>query len=205
MGRANAWKPGPRLYHATITSSRKSYLWAEAIAPLRATFDAVLATPAVVHLSFVDSQTEAGIPCLRRWCWCDALFMSPPTWVALSRQTGDARYADFALREFWATTDFLYDPAEKLYFRDSHFFERRDDQTQTFLEPQQWLGLRRHCQPARCATAGRAHRPRGSPVSRDGAKLRSIRSPWIWAPSLLGPTLRPDQRHPSMSTALPGV
>ena len=35
---------------------------------------------------------------------------------------------DFALAEFWATTDFLYDPAEKLYFRDSRFFERRDDQ-----------------------------------------------------------------------------
>ncbi len=46
----------------------------------------------------------------------------------MSRQTGDPRYAEFALDEFWATTDFLYDPVEKLYFRDSRFFERRDDQ-----------------------------------------------------------------------------
>ena len=44
------------------------------------------------------------------------------------QQTGDPRYAEFALKEFWATTDFLYDPVEKLYFRDSRFFERRDEQ-----------------------------------------------------------------------------
>ena len=31
------------------------------------------------------------------------------------------------MAEFWATADFLYDPAEKLFFRDSRFFERRDD------------------------------------------------------------------------------
>jgi rhamnogalacturonyl hydrolase YesR len=54
--------------------------------------------------------------------------MSPPAWVELSRQTGDPRYAEFALKEFWAATDFLFDPVEKLYFRDSRFFERRDDQ-----------------------------------------------------------------------------
>ena len=31
------------------------------------------------------------------------------------------------MAEFRATTDFLYDPVEELYFRDSRFFERRDD------------------------------------------------------------------------------
>ena len=51
--------------------------------------------------------------CLRRWCWCDALFMSPPAWVELSQLTGDPRYTGFAMREFWAATDFLYDPVEK--------------------------------------------------------------------------------------------
>jgi rhamnogalacturonyl hydrolase YesR len=54
--------------------------------------------------------------------------MAPPAWVELSRQTGDRRYAAFALREFWATVDFLYDPAERLFYRDSRFFERRDEQ-----------------------------------------------------------------------------
>ena len=56
----------------------------------------------------------------------DALFMAPATWLGLSRQTGDRRYRDFALSEFWATTNFLYDPSERLYFRDSRFFELRE-------------------------------------------------------------------------------
>ena len=135
QGRSNQWKPGPRLYHADDHVIAQSYLWAarngagaEAIAPLRATFDAILAKPAVTHLSFYIPQNYEDTACLRRWCWCDALFMSPPAWAELTRQTGDARYLDFALGEFWATTDFLYDPVEKLYFRDSRFFERRDAQ-----------------------------------------------------------------------------
>ena len=31
-----------------------------------------------------------------------------------------------ALSEFWATTNFLYDPSERLYYRDSRFFALRD-------------------------------------------------------------------------------
>ena len=30
------------------------------------------------------------------------------------------------LSGFWATTNFLYDPRERLYYRDSRFFDRRD-------------------------------------------------------------------------------
>jgi rhamnogalacturonyl hydrolase YesR len=48
--------------------------------------------------------------------------------LALARQTGDLRYREHAMREWWATTEFLYDPVEKLYYRDSRFFERRDAQ-----------------------------------------------------------------------------
>jgi rhamnogalacturonyl hydrolase YesR len=52
--------------------------------------------------------------------------MAPPALLELSKQTGDDRYRAFAIKEFWATTDFLYDPVEHLYYRDSRFFERRD-------------------------------------------------------------------------------
>jgi rhamnogalacturonyl hydrolase YesR len=54
--------------------------------------------------------------------------MAPPAMIELSRQTGDPRYRDFALKEFDATTAFLFDPAQHLYYRDSRFFERRDEQ-----------------------------------------------------------------------------
>ena len=135
QGRRNQWKPGDRVYHADDHVIAQSYLWAathgagkDVIAPTKGTFDAILADPPVVHLSFHFAKNYGETQCLRRWCWCDAVFMSPPAWLELSRQTGERKYRDYAMKEFWATTDFLYDPAEKLYFRDSRFFERRDEQ-----------------------------------------------------------------------------
>jgi rhamnogalacturonyl hydrolase YesR len=134
MGRANGWTPGPRVTHADDHVIAQPYLWAathgagaEAIAPLRATFDKILSNPPVVHLSFYYAKDYGETQCLQRWCWCDAVFMSPPAWLDLARQTGERKYRDYAMTEFWAATDFLYDPVEKLYFRDSRFFERRDD------------------------------------------------------------------------------
>ncbi len=84
--------------------------------------------PAVTTLAFaIPPQGYGATECLKRWCWCDALFMAPPAFAQLTQQTGDRKYLDFALKEFWATTDFLFDPAEHLYYRDSRFFDRRDD------------------------------------------------------------------------------
>ena len=135
MGRSNQWELGDRLYHADDQVIGQAYLWAaahgagaDALKPIQTRFDEILNKPPVVHLSFYFAKDYGEAECLKRWCWCDALFMAPPAWVDLSRQTSDARYAEYAMREFWASTDFLYDPAEKLYFRDSRFFERRDAQ-----------------------------------------------------------------------------
>jgi rhamnogalacturonyl hydrolase YesR len=121
MGKRNDWTPGKRLYHADDHVIAQSYLWAarngagkEITAPIRATFDAILARPPVAHLSFYPARNYEETECLRRWCWCDAIFMSPPAWLDLANQTGEAKYRDYALAEFRATTDFLYDPAEKL-------------------------------------------------------------------------------------------
>jgi rhamnogalacturonyl hydrolase YesR len=50
--------------------------------------------------------------------------MAPPTWARLYAATGDERYLDFAVTNFWRTTDYLYDQDEKLFFRDSTFFKK---------------------------------------------------------------------------------
>jgi hypothetical protein len=69
---------------------------------------------------------EGGDPyCQARWCWSDAIFMAPPAWIALSKETWDPRYLAHADNEFWATTDLLYDKDEHLYFRDSRFIAKR--------------------------------------------------------------------------------
>jgi unsaturated rhamnogalacturonyl hydrolase len=59
--------------------------------------------------------------CLRRWCWSDALFMGPATWLGIARIQNDPRFRDYADREFWATKDFLFDNDDHLFYRDSRF------------------------------------------------------------------------------------
>jgi rhamnogalacturonyl hydrolase YesR len=203
MGRANRWQPGPRTYHADDHVIGQSYLWAaahglgaDAIAPLRARFEVILAHPAVTHLSFVPAKNYEETACLRRWCWCDALFMSPPAWVEMSRQTGDPRYAEFALDEFWATTDFLYDPVEKLYFRDSRFFERRDDQgrKQFWSRGNGWVfaGIANILD---ALPQDSSQRPRMEQLFRDmAARLVDLQKPdGYWPPSLLAPENSPPE------------
>ncbi len=194
MGRANQWQLGSRPFHADDLAIGWAYLWAgdhgageEAISPTRAAFDRILADPPRVSLAFY--QPPSGpIECQRRWCWSDAFFMAPPVLVALSRKTGDPRYRDFALREMRATADFLYDPAENLFFRDSRFFERRDEagRKQFWSRGNGWV------------VAGLARTipllPRGSAERRSfetlfvqmASRLKSLQKPdGYWAPSLL--------------------
>ncbi|MEO7100817.1 MAG: glycoside hydrolase family 88 protein [Luteolibacter sp.] len=59
------------------------------------------------------------------WCWCDALFMSPGVWSHLSAITGDPKYVQWADREWWTTTDVLYDATHHLFYRDNRFFTKR--------------------------------------------------------------------------------
>lgn len=203
MGRSNQWTPGRRVYHADDHVIAQSYLWAarhgagkDAVAPIRATFDAILASPPVAHLSFHVAQNYEQTECLRRWCWCDALFMSPPAWLDLANQTGEARYRDFAMSEFWATTDFLYDPAQQLFFRDSRFFDRRDEQGRklfwargngwVFAGIANMLDLlpREHADRARLEAL----------FAQMAGRLRDLQKPdGYWAPSLLAPTNSPAE------------
>jgi rhamnogalacturonyl hydrolase YesR len=202
-GRGTQWQPGPRTYHADDHVIGQSYLWAakhgagaEAIAPLRTTFDQILAKPPLVHLSFVVAKDYEDTECLRRWCWCDALFMSPPAWVEMTVQTGDARYAEYALQEFWATTNFLYDPAEQLYFRDSRFFERRDAQgrKQFWSRGNGWVfaGIANILE---ALPAGHPQRAALEKLFRAMAtKLKGLqKSDGYWAPSLLAPEHSPPE------------
>lgn len=115
MGNKFDWKLGPRVEHADDQCIGQTYLAlysqsrdAKMIAPLRAQFDSILALP-------IDP--EGKIP----WWWCDALFMAPPVWAGLAHVTGDHKYLDFMNREWWRTSDRLYDPEEHLFYRDASF------------------------------------------------------------------------------------
>ncbi len=204
MGAANGWKPADRPYHADDHAITQAYLWAakqgaeaSVIEPTQKIFDYVLANPARVNLAFhVPPTGYNDTECLTRWCWCDALFMSPPAFLEMARQTGDARYRDFALKEFWATTDFLYDPAESLYYRDSRFFERRDEQQRKMFwsRGNGWV-LAGMARIIPLLEPGSPDRLRMEILFREMAvKIKATQKPdGYWPPSLLAPENSPPE------------
>jgi unsaturated rhamnogalacturonyl hydrolase len=127
MGQRFEWKPARRIYHADDHCVTQTYLELflqdrdpAKLGPTQERFDYILAHPSTNDLHFDRPGAKD------RWSWCDALFMSPPALSRLHTATGDRRYLEFMTREWWITTDFLYDREEHLYFRDSTYFDKRE-------------------------------------------------------------------------------
>jgi rhamnogalacturonyl hydrolase YesR len=93
------------------------------IEPMQAFLDTIMSDPATGDLKFEDTETYSST---QRWSWCDALFMGPTVWAKIADVTGDKKYLDFMYQEYKATTDYLYDTSEDLYFRDSNYFTRKE-------------------------------------------------------------------------------
>ena len=53
------------------------------------------------------------------WSWCDSLYMAPPVYARMGKATGDPRYYGQLHKLYWDSVDFLYDPTEKLFYRNS--------------------------------------------------------------------------------------
>jgi rhamnogalacturonyl hydrolase YesR len=128
MGKKFNWQPARRVYHADDHCVSQTYLElylkdrdAAMLQPTKERFDFILAHPATNDLNFKSHGSQD------RWSWCDALFMGPPAWIRLFKATGDQRYLDFMNQEWRATSDFLYGTNEHLYFRDSTYFEKREE------------------------------------------------------------------------------
>ena len=127
IGEANEWRLGPTKYFADDHCIGQTYAELflrerdpRMIAPMRAQFDAILAAPKDDDLR-INSKGAFD-----KWSWCDSLFMAPPAWIRLWKATGDTRYLDFAVTNWWKTSDYLYDNEEHLYFRDSSYFAKRE-------------------------------------------------------------------------------
>jgi unsaturated rhamnogalacturonyl hydrolase len=127
MGENNGWQLGPKKYYADDHCVGQAYaeLYEQLrdprmIAPMKERFDFILANPHDGLLVFRTPRNQD------RWSWCDALFMAPPAWARLHRMTGNESYLDFMIREWWVTSDYLYDKDEHLYYRDSTYFDKRE-------------------------------------------------------------------------------
>ncbi|WP_440877032.1 glycoside hydrolase family 88/105 protein [Thalassotalea sp. PLHSN55] len=129
-----------RPYHADDHTIAQTYLWlAEqtgnkaAIKPTQAVFDMILANQPNVGLAMLDStasghgEVHLEGNCQTRWCWADALFMAPRAWLQMSNVTGDAKYFEYADKEFWASADYLFSDEHGLFFRDSRYFDMKNE------------------------------------------------------------------------------
>ena len=125
FGKALSYGPGPRVTHADDHAVLQAWLEIH-----RKDKDPAKLKPSVSHFDSIQKQLEKSpIASLTggsfTWCWCDALFMSPPVWAHLSKITGDPKFLAWADREWWTTTDVLYDPTHHLYYRDNRYFAKR--------------------------------------------------------------------------------
>jgi unsaturated rhamnogalacturonyl hydrolase len=119
MGKKFDWKPGPRVAHADDEAVGQTYLDLYQsshdpvmLAPIRETMDTVMQLP--------DDKAKP------LWWWCDALFMAPPVLAKLATITGDRKYLDFMNREWWITSDLLYEPSVHLFYRDATFLGKHE-------------------------------------------------------------------------------
>jgi len=116
-GESAQWQPGPQPFLADDHAVTQSYFLLyrvehdrRVIEPALARFGEMLQAPFAESLEFSDDKT------LREW----------PALALAASVTGDGRYADLMDRLWWKTTDYLYDQHERLFYRDSRFFDQRE-------------------------------------------------------------------------------
>lgn len=127
IGEDVGWNTGPRRFFADdycvgqmFSEMYAIYKKPEMIKHFRALADSILERPHTESLEWKNSIQ------LREWAWCDALFMGPPALAYLSTATGERKYLDMASKLWWKTTDYLFDPSENLYTRDSRYFNSKE-------------------------------------------------------------------------------
>lgn len=193
LGRSTGWRLGDRQFHADDHLVGSPIIWAarhgggrEALAGVVSGLDFVVRHPSPAGLAMSDNPADPDPD--DRWSWADALFMAPPTYFELTRATGDPRYSSFADHEFKATTAFLLDPAEGLYFRDSRFLELRNSAGRKILwaRGNGWVlaGVARILQALPAKDSRRPYY--ADLLRRMASRLKQLQRPdGFWSPSLL--------------------
>ncbi|WP_017257332.1 glycoside hydrolase family 88 protein [Pedobacter arcticus] len=128
VGNDNKWGLGPERYFAddycvgqTYSQLYQIYKDPKYIAKFKNRADTIVTLPHTESLLWVNEIYN------REWAWCDALFMGPPALGYLTQATGDSKYLDTASKLWWKSSDYLYDNAEHLFYRDSRYFDKKEN------------------------------------------------------------------------------
>lgn len=125
---AQRWQLGNRMYHAddflvgqVYIDLYEKYKEKDMLEPTLSRAEWLVSHPS-------NGSVDFRVPHLRqeRWTWCDALFMAPAVYTRLYSLTGNRKYMHFMDAEFKATYNHLYDKEEKMFYRDSRYFDQRE-------------------------------------------------------------------------------
>jgi rhamnogalacturonyl hydrolase YesR len=134
LGDTVNWKlnVGPRPFHSDSIAIGQCYLDLyladkdpQMIAPLKEHLEKYLEKKTIAKGDVGGAPgVQEGAPFIGRnvWWWCDALFMAPPVFARMNAATGDQKWLDTLHSLYWDSVQFLYDPAEGLFYRDLRYF-----------------------------------------------------------------------------------
>ncbi|MGN6487282.1 MAG: glycoside hydrolase family 88 protein [Devosia sp.] len=132
-GRCLDFTTGSRTYHADGQAAGRVWLRLYQMSdpkdpallePWTKLFDQIVQNPITQEWVFGE-EPPYGRSVTDRWVWADALYMSPPTILALFDATGNKRYLQFMDDEFRFAYEILFDPEANLFYRDSRFVGER--------------------------------------------------------------------------------
>ena len=197
IGTRTGWKMGPLPSMADDVAVGLAYLRmyesdrdTAILAPVKAWNDHFVSMPHTRPLEWKNGVHN------EEWAWCDALFMGPPVLAKLSQVTGDPKYVDSMAKLWWKTSDYLYDPGESLFFRDSRYFTLREANGQKVFwsRGNGWVlaGLANVLQ---ALPATHADRPRlEAQFKAMAARIARLQTPdGTWHASLLDPASYPTK------------
>ncbi|SEG67104.1 Rhamnogalacturonyl hydrolase YesR [Bryocella elongata] len=128
------------------------------------------------------------------WWWCDALFMAPTGLVKMSVITGDHKYIDAMDREWSLTQNHLYDPKQKLFYRDATYFGKHEANGENiyWTRGNGWV-LAGTANVLKAMPKNDPLRPKYEALFKDmAARIAELQQPdGLWKPSLLDPTHYP--------------
>lgn len=119
LSERTGWQPGPNAMHdANDLAISQTYLELYEEGRPNAQY-----LPTKIIL---DSLIRVYDPNTIEWSWCDALFMSPPTWARMGKILGEKKYFDHMDKLWWETSELIYDEDDHLFFRDLKYVVHDD-------------------------------------------------------------------------------
>lgn len=133
MGNKFDWTTGPRKTLADDQAVAQTYIGLfrdygeqRMLIPTREQLDSLMTQPDKSPHGPGSVRGDPDNPRKPVWWWCDALFMAPPVWARMYGMTRDINYLNYMDREWWITSNLLYDPQQHLFSRDATFLDSHE-------------------------------------------------------------------------------